>query len=381
MKNKIFTKIVLVVVCLSTLLVTFVVPSFAYTVTEPSALYNDRAEVFNLPGFNAINLKNVNTYIDVPDVLTVPIADNSARTATSLIASFKSNLDGSDIFWSIQRLNNIVNYYETGYVLNGEIEIASPYYHDYEFDYYILDSIVLRDYRFNSTDDLVSGAPCGIEISLYEPELFEQKSFNNYFYSLKVNYNYKYYDEDGDYHTTSFDTKIYGFDGDFGDDFTHFYLPYFPKQYYDQLDETFINDSKLYNNIYSNGLVYLEELVITIDMDDYDLNFMNESHSYFDIAQTGIFVNRLNPSNANSLNGIIENSFDLGYTRGKSDGYEDGFRSAVEQGEFDVFDGLLNGVNSFIEWEFIPGISVGVVISVVIGVSLLIAFLKIFAGG
>lgn len=80
--------------------------------------------------------------------------------------------------------------------------------------------------------------------------------------------------------------------------------------------------------------------------------------------------------------------FDAGFAEGSADGYNeglnDGFNQGVNQapsiwGSFSSF--LTNTVSGFFDFEIVPGFSIGGIVSAMLGITLVVLFLKIFAGG
>lgn len=385
MKNKIVTKVILVVVCVSTLVVSLVVPSFAYTYGNTSA-YNNSVDQFTLPTTMLV-LENVNSSVtDVPGYFYVPTSDYYGR-GERVLTSVDSVINNNHVNFAV--LNSITssNVYENnGFVHGGDVKFKT-FSNSVDFNsIYELIGFRVEDYWFDSSLNSSPESSIYNSITVHLPNvlLYQQWDYDNRITveSVPVQYRFYYYDYDGTYHEKSFVTKY------FPDDSGAVMFPYFPDTIYPDLNQYGypLRSEDVY---FLRDIAYLDLCEIRI-LTDLCVPAFLVSSSETNIDCKGSYVSRLLVPNyiGESLNTVLDNftetQYNNGYDIGFGEGRELGFEQGYAEGSLNPsspFDSILLAVNSFLSWEFIPGISMGILFSIIVGVSLLIIFLKIFAGG
>lgn len=385
MKNKLVTKIIIFAVCVSTLLVTLVVPSFAYTYGNTSA-YNNSEEQFTLPTTMLV-LENLNTSVtDVPGYFYVPTSDYYGR-GERVLTSVDSVINNNNVNFAVLNSVTSSNVYENnGFVHSGDVKFKTLS-NSVDFNsIYDLIGFRVEDWWFDSSLNSSASSSIYNSISVYLPNvsLYQQWDYENLITveSVPVQYRFKYYDYDGVYHETSFVSKY------FPDKNGYVMIPYFPDTIYPDIEQYGypLRGQDVY---FFQDIAYLDLCEVRILNSLCTPNFLVPS-SETNIDCKGTYISRLLKPNyiGESLDTLLDNFTETQYNNGYDEGYDDGREIGYNEGYAEgslnpstPFDGILLAVDTFMNWQFIPGISIGVILSIVIGVSLLIAFLKVFAGG
>lgn len=385
MKSKIFKKIILVVVSVSVLVSAFVIPSFAYSVSEQSP------DNTGLGLFENVFTPSVNMEVD--------FYANGIKKSSGYFPLFTNSNYSSDnrIFVQLpdaEDYGQLVGYadtvdtdiYETGnrilYLLNQSIHsYIVPNYvaSSVDFDYYITA-------LHNSSIYFNNQSPYGMNYSTF---LYLDDTYN---IGDTITYNraISYMDTEGVYQG-QIERDIsavvtYGEDGAKG-----IYLYYYnssilePNWLVTQSDILFhspvVIDDYSYGNesgfirttsrfltTYSYG-EYIHNYLVNSNLDNYAMGY---SDGFSEGETVGYDSGYLEGSTVGYNNG-----YDTGYNEGYDIGFEEGGNGVVTN----PYDFILSTVSSFLAWEFIPGISFSLIASVFVGAILMIILLKKLAGG
>lgn len=342
MKNKIVTKVILAVVCVATLVVTFVVPCFA-SLDVPNAS-NPSTSQYSFPsGSLQVSLadpERVLTGSDGYDA-NIPffnyagagseiVATFNNDSSTTLQGSLNKTFERSMLYTDVKVLANtgfdgLYNSFTTRYNLIGGYGSAV------RLKGFTFDDIVLLNSGYSFVQ--VYG-----ELSDY---LMEDQDFD-----IGVRYDITYYDRliKNYKHVDVAMPLTYNVGSDY---FVFEFLP----------EELGID----------GDIVYCSHYSVTFSAN----SVYDEGGDSLDIIEprfeTRLAVPRLNVYN-NYQSQINQDFYNAGV-------------NSIEDGSFNFFDSIISTVNTFMSWEFIPNISMGIILSVVLGVSLMIMFLKFFAGG
>lgn len=363
MKNKILKKILLLVVCVSVLVSVLVVPSFAYNWNNPTP-QNNNVGYFNLPETSIVLKRNnlLDVSDDLPYNIYLPTSSNFSKTKDffgGLTYQLNDGRESQFRFYIDTVYNNV---YDTSYYYSGYFRYYST---NDQFDYHLyeLESITYGDvWIMGQTSTYVNSVYNSLYLSLEcEPFYILDGQLTDLPYVI-ASYDITYIDRDGILQNEIINTNLYL------ETFTNDKTDYYATQIF-YLPEYFNG----------NNVTYIESVNISLFADSQIFCFVDAPNLSLFYGECG-FTNRLVPSSVFSdeyYNNMIDNVGDVYY----DDGYGDGYRDASQANAKGPFEILADAVDTFINWEFIPGISVGIVLTIVIGISLLIAFLKIFAGG
>lgn len=385
MKSKIFKKIILVVSCVTILVSAFVIPSFAYSVSEPST---------GNPGLG------YPPYVFTPDInMKVDLYANDAKKTTGYFPLFTNSNFCTDnrVFVQIpdaDEYGQLVGYADTVstdvyesdsnylYLLNQSVEsYIVPNYNasNVDFDYYIRE-INNQSIYFNDS------TPYGMNYSTF----FYLDDTYDIGDSITYHRTYNYMDTDGTWHglrdepTTAI--VSYGEEGAKG-----VYIYYYNSSLLETnwlvtsshifFDTPIIIDDYSYNG--ESGFIRTTSRYLCAD------NYGNYIHNYLvnsDINNYAIGYSEgyTNGQTEGYDSGYLEGST-VGYNNGYSIGYDEGYDLGFEEGGngelTNPFDFITTAVSGFLGWEFIPGISFATIASVFVGAVLMIILLKKLAGG
>ena len=90
--------------------------------------------------------------------------------------------------------------------------------------------------------------------------------------------------------------------------------------------------------------------------------------------------------NSTGGGGSAGDDYDIGYEDGYSDGYDlgysVGFNDGYDNANIDfIFNTIVDPVSALFNFELLPSISIGSIFATILGISLVLLFLKYFAGG
>lgn len=378
MKNKILTKVILIVVSICTLVVTFVVPSFAYTVSEPST---------DNPGVNwtSIYTPYINMEVDF-------YANGSKKTSCRfpLFTNSNSSTD-SRVFVQVPdsgEYGQLIGYADTAQTdifETGEIDLflLRQSIHSYitpnysaggvDFDYHIK--------SINNRSLYYVGDISGMNYStfIYLDDTYQEGDVINF--TRLVSYitntgvasgsqqhssTNVVYDENGykGIYIYYYDTDIIQPDWLVVDSSISFDSPIVIDDFGYGGERGFIRTTSRFlctDDYYS----VVHDFLVNSDLNNYQIGYQDgfssgETFGY----ETG---------HADGL----ETGFNNGYSVGYEEGFVDGGNGVVTN----PFDFIIDSVSTLINWEFIPGLSFGLIFSVFVGAVILIVFLKLMAGG
>lgn len=341
MKNKIVTKVILTVVCVATLVVTFVVPSFA-SIDIPNAS-NPSTSQYSFPsGTLHVGIADPDLHLVDADGYDANIPFfNYAGAGSEQVVSFDldentpmqgalvKNFSRSMLYTDVNVLANtgfdgLYNNFTTRYNLLG-----GNYGNTVRLKGFTFDDIVLLNTKYSFIQILG-------EVSDY---LYGNLS------NVTAHYNVTYYDRLAkNYKSKSVDVPL-----TWNASSNYFVFEFCPQE----LD-------------FDGDLIYCSNYSVT-----FEAISRSDTPVAFDIIEprleTRLAVPRLNVYN--DYQSMINQDF---YLAGQN---------SIEEGSFNFFESIISTVNSFMSWEFIPNISFGLIATLAVGTFVMLAFLKFFAGG
>lgn len=173
-------------------------------------------------------------------------------------------------------------------------------------------------------------------------------------------------------------------------------LMYIPEQYFTVPYQLFISSftqsgddyyysfsmSRLFELIFSNAShgfgVPNNDIMLTRVNIDFSTDTLGNNYTYDYIQYNCSLYDEYNNSTDyfNVLTDYFNKAENLGYNNGFNDGFNSG---SVSWNSFTDF--LKSTVSGFLDFEFVPNISLGNILSVILGLLLVFTFLRIFAGG
>lgn len=387
MKNKILKKILLVVVCVSVLVVSLVVPSFAYTqetfspannATSENPLYIPSSNIRLVPR-SVVNSSGVfsdfPSYINYPFINSMAIS-NSPRT----VATYASEFDGYDLVYSPGFLTLRSNVYQnTGFVQLNEYGVASTSSYLRNMSYSLYDIVVQFNMSRSRLDLVTNNINSSTFISVDPSYTLGEVVYYNYYIT--------YISDEGEYieEMYTIETSIVSYTDSLIS--KGVYLYYLPEEL-DITNVSWIFDIS-FNNLVRNvsqpdGSVSTTPIIVSAPTNYFATSNSVRCYTRLPIRQRADAVADRNSYNEFS-GGIADVNYNEGYESGVSVGYNEGYQAGLNDGtqvaDVNLFQFIMNAVSAFVNWEFIPGVSIGIILTIIVGVVLILTFLKFFAGG
>ena len=418
MKNKpLLFKIITIISVFTVIFSVLSISSFAYTYDNTSA-YNNNVEQFTLPETQII-LQRTGIVLDddIPGYIYLPASDYYAR-GEKIITSFNTSNDRRFVFKKNVTSSNV--YENNGYVQQSTIQYNTV------VNIYDLYGILIEEWWING--NAIDSIYNSMTFTLNNPTLLQQYVVENnviywerYIFTLPIRYYFDYVDLDGSQRTLELlgriiPTHVSGNQWEVN-------VKYLPASLYTPHFSEYGSSIEL-NSTYSidlSNIAYIKSLAIFVGEDGFGGGFfrtdLGDGGSVLD-SRSGSYTNRLNIPNyaGDTFDTVLDNVgdtyYDNGYDTGYDIGYDGGYSAGTAEGYYDgydagntagyntgydagyiagiaeggsgtlnPFDSVISAVGSFLDWEFIDGISMAGILSIVLGVCLVITFLKFFAGG
>lgn len=351
MKNKILTKVILIVVSICTLVVTFVIPSFAYTPSQFTV---------NAYSYRNDNGEDINLHLPQINALLYPIADSSGFIDEEIFEALTTNV-------------NLVNY--GGEIPNGYINTSGRFSENYNYASYSIRSFYDRGRVYDDVPQLQNTPFVGVQNDANNIYLAVDSNIENDGLAMKeINVN-DFYLYNKDYSWIAINSPM---TSQLTYDYTIEYFDNIIGEFQTKSAEVVVN-----KNSSGNYVIRLNDPILGNDSPE-NSYFVKSLNIRFPqpliIYYNGVSSN-INVRFAVTSQDYYEENTEAMFQKIKSVSYQNGFRDGSGYDSTSWFDSILSSVDSFLSWEFIPQISFGGILTIVLAVVLVIAFLKFFAGG